>query len=52
VLDSLAECIVLRGKVTDPGARHWALAVVFRVSGGDWFGGAQRLDFLAGVAAA
>jgi len=40
LIEFLAECIVLRGQVIDPGARLRDLAVAFGVSEGDWFGGA------------
>src|SRR5271167_1320345 len=52
LVEFLAECMALRCKVADPGAYIWELAVAFSVSVGDWFGGAQRLDLVAGVAAA
>ena len=48
----LAERLVLGGKVVDPGDRLGELAVAFGVAGGCGFGGEQRLDPLAGVAAA
>ena len=50
--DPFAECKVLGGKVTDPGGRLRELAVVFSAGVGGWFGGAQGLDRLAGMAAA
>jgi hypothetical protein len=48
----LAECLVLCGKVADPGGRLGELAVAFGVAGGCGFGGEQGLYRLAGVAAA
>lgn len=40
LVEFLAECMVLRGKVVDPGARFVRLAVALDVGGGGWFGGA------------
>lgn len=50
-VDPLAECMVLRGQVADPGGRLGELAVGFTDREG-CFGGEQRLDRLAGVSAA
>ena len=51
LVDCLAGCMVLCGKVADPGGRLGWPAVAFGVGVGEWFGGAQRFDLVAGVTA-